>query len=139
MTGFDMIIPLTLGPIVADMILLSKVTFFRGVMALVMLISLHSLVSWLSVRSARFRRMVKREPSLLLYRGQFMREAMWRERVTEEEVRVAIRASGFAVVEKVEAVVLEADGTFNVVGPSTEQVSTSLNNVYGYEFRELRT
>ena len=58
---------------------------------------------------------MKAEPTLLLYRGRFLREALRRERVIEGEVRAAVRAQGLAALDEVEAVVLETDGSVTVV------------------------
>jgi uncharacterized membrane protein YcaP (DUF421 family) len=41
--------------------------------------------------------------------------ALRRTRLTEDEIRAAIRASGLAALGSVEAVVLETDGSFRVV------------------------
>ena len=71
-------------------------------------------------------RIVKSEPSLLLYRGRFLVESLRKERVTEEEVLSAIRAGGHARVEEVEAVVLETDGSFTVVESNGERHATAL-------------
>ncbi len=58
-----------------------------------------------------------------------MPEAMRRQRVTESEIRAAIRSKGFASVEKIEAVVLETDGTFSVVKKSADDSRTALTDV----------
>lgn len=74
--------------------------------------------------------MVKSEPRMLLYRGAFLRDAMRVERVTEEEVRAAIRSRGVAAVGDAEAVVLETDGTFSVIQSGGEmRPSSSLAGV----------
>jgi len=51
---------------------------------------------------------------LLLSKGQFIPRALRHERVTEEEVRAAIRTKGVKRVEDVDAVILENDGTLSV-------------------------
>jgi uncharacterized membrane protein YcaP (DUF421 family) len=58
-----------------------------------------------------YKKLIKSEPSLLLYQGQFQKETLKRERVTEGEVLAAIRTNGSAAKEDIEAVVLETDGT----------------------------
>jgi uncharacterized membrane protein YcaP (DUF421 family) len=59
-------------------------------------------------------RLVKSEP-VLLYRSGFVRGAMRRARVTEDEVRQAARSSGKASLDDVAAVVLETDGSFSTL------------------------
>ena len=41
----------------------------------------------------------------------------------------AVRSSGYASLGQVEAVVLETDGSFSVVGPSSDGSTSALTNV----------
>jgi uncharacterized membrane protein YcaP (DUF421 family) len=132
MTPFDMIIPMTLGPILASTILLAGVTIFQGLLAFSFLIALHKIMAWLSMRFEKVRSLVVPEPTLLLHQGVLLREAMRQEHVTESEILKAIRARGFSSVKEVEAVVLEGDGGYNVISRSPSMQTTSLENVNGY-------
>jgi uncharacterized membrane protein YcaP (DUF421 family) len=106
-------------------VILSKdVALAEGVAAFAVLIGLQFVITWLSVRSAAVRRLVKAEPTLLFYRGQFLPDQMRRSRVLEDEVRAAVREQGVAALSEVEAVVLETDGSFAVV-PRAEQPATA--------------
>ena len=67
------------------------------------------------MRWPRLESLVKNEPALLVHLGKFLPEAMRRERVTESEIRSAVRGSGFSDIEPGLSVVLETDGTFSVV------------------------
>ncbi len=71
------------------------------------------------------------EPTLLLDKGEFLPEAMKRQRVGESEIRTAIRASGSAAIEEIEAVVLETDGSLSVVKKSSNDSRTALKDVPG--------
>jgi uncharacterized membrane protein YcaP (DUF421 family) len=74
--------------------------------------------------------MVTGEPSLLLYRGEFLDHALERARVTRDEVRAAVRGSGLATLDpRPEAVVLEADGSFSVVRSGNGSAESSLTGV----------
>lgn len=59
-------------------------------------------------------------------------EALRRERVTREEIHAAVRANGYVAVEDVEAVVLETDGSFSVMGSVEARTDTALEDVDGY-------
>lgn len=65
------------------------------------------------------------EPTLLLYRGWFLLDAMHKARIMEDEMRAAMRAAGVATWEEVEAVVLETDGSFSVNPPGEENSNDS--------------
>lgn len=72
-------------------------------------------VTWLSVRSTRYRSWVKAEPTILVEGGIMLSDAMKRERVTPDEVEAAVRGAGFDGVNAVALVVLETDGSMSVV------------------------
>jgi uncharacterized membrane protein YcaP (DUF421 family) len=82
-----------------------------------------------SVRSATIRRLVKSEPALLLHQGQLLRGAMMAERVTEEEIRAAVRAQGVGTLEDVAVVVLETDGSLTVLRQAGQGSASTLVGV----------
>jgi len=106
----------------------------EGLLAFTTLIALHFVIAWLSVRSQTVSKFVQAEPTLILYRGRFLHDAMRRERVTEAEVRCAVRQGGYADLGAAECVVLETKGTFSIVarredGPSG---APSMSGVRGF-------
>lgn len=127
MNAFDFIVTVALGSTLATVLLTKDVALFEGLLGFAVLILLQFVVAWLSVRSKRFSSLVKATPALLFYRGEFLHDALRRERVTEEEVLAAIRENGFGALDEVEAVVLETAGKISVLraaaqegpGPST--------------------
>ena len=137
MNAFDFVVTVALGSTLATVLLSKDVALAEGVLAFTTLIALQFAIAWLSVRSQTVSGLVKSEPALLLYRGRFLRDALRRERVTEGEVRSAVRQGGYGALDAVEAVVLETDGTFSVVprredGPSA---TSALNEVNGFDDR----
>jgi uncharacterized membrane protein YcaP (DUF421 family) len=71
-------------------------------------------------------RLINGHPALLFSHGQFIPRALKRERITEGEIRAAIREKGITRVEDVDAVVLENDGTLSVSWESKRPGETSL-------------
>jgi uncharacterized membrane protein YcaP (DUF421 family) len=134
MNAFDLIITVALGSTLATIILSKDVAILEGVAALTTLISLQYVIAWISVRSEQVRRLVKSDPMMLMYRGQFLFDVMKSERVTRDEVLAAVRAGGIGSLENVTAVVLETDGSFSVIG-SKEEKSTALQDVGDNLFR----
>jgi uncharacterized membrane protein YcaP (DUF421 family) len=124
MNAFDFVVTVALGSTLTTILLSKDVALAEGIVALGLLIGLQFVLTWLSVRSSTVDRLVKSEPTLLYHRDRFLWDAMRRERVTEDEVRAAIRNAGFASLESVEAVVLETDGTFTGL-PRTDQAPPS--------------
>jgi uncharacterized membrane protein YcaP (DUF421 family) len=129
MNAFDLVVTVALGSTFASILLSKNVSLAQGILALALLIGLQYLVTWTSVRVSWVRRLVTGEPALLLYRGQFLSDAMRTARVTEEEIHAAIRSSGSGAVDTIEAVVLETDGTFSVVRSTPYDQASSLAGV----------
>lgn len=115
MNAFDFIVTIALGSTLASILLSRDVTLMQGGVALALLIGLQFIVTWTSVRISWVRRFVTGEPSLLLFRGELLHAAMRRTRVTEAEVRAAVRNAGLTGFDEVEAVVLETDASFSVI------------------------
>lgn len=128
MNAFDLVVTVSLGSTLATILLNKDVALAQGALALAVLVGLQFLITWSSVRLPWMRRAVTGEPALLLHRGEFLPAALRGERVTEGEVRSVIRSAGLALVEDVEAVVLETDGTFSVVRRA-DSAATSLEGV----------
>jgi uncharacterized membrane protein YcaP (DUF421 family) len=111
-------------------VLLTKdVALAEGALAFAILIGLQFLVTWSSVRARWVRQVVTGEPLMLLYRGAFLPAALRCARVTEDEVRSAVRSAGLSSLNDAEAVVLETDGSFSVVRRGTENGRPSLDGV----------
>jgi uncharacterized membrane protein YcaP (DUF421 family) len=115
LNAFDLIVTVALGSTLATIVLSEDVALAEGVAALLLLIALQYVVAFTSVRSARFARLVRSEPALLVRNGSLCAGAMRRARVTEEELETVLRTNGERRFEAVAAVILESDGSFSVL------------------------
>jgi uncharacterized membrane protein YcaP (DUF421 family) len=129
MNAFDFVVTVALGSMLATVLLSKDVPLAEGVLPLALLILLQYLITWMSVRSPFIDRIVKSDPVLLLHRGKFLFGTMRKARITEDEVLAAIRNHGQAEVEKVEAVVLETDGSIGVIPPAEGGAASALGDV----------
>lgn len=129
MNAFDLVVTVALGSTLATVLLNKDVSLAQGALAFALLIGMQFVVTWTSVRAGWVRRLVTGEPALLLHRGALLPAALRTARVTEDEVRSAIRGAGLADVEAVEAVVLETDGSFSVVPRAATAARSSLASV----------
>ncbi len=129
MNAFDFVVTVALGSTLASILLTKDVSLASGALALGLLIALQFAVTWTSIRAPWIRRIVTGEPRMLLYRGEFLHAALRKARVTDSEVRAAIRSAGIPALQDVEAVVLETDGSFSVVRRNDGQEASSLKGV----------
>lgn len=115
MSAFDLIITVALGSTLATVIISKNVVFLEGLTAFCLLTFMQMTVTWLSVRSEWFRKVTHADPTLLLHNGQFLWNIMKESRITESEIRQAIRGQGLNDPEKVKAVILETNGNLTVI------------------------
>lgn len=131
MNAFDLIVTVALGSTLATVLLSKDIALAEGAVALALLISLQFIITWTSVRFRWVRRLVTGEPLMLFYQGEFLLTSLRQARVTQDEVRSAIRSSGCEDMLEVGAVVLETDGSLSVVKRSSESSHSSLEGVSG--------
>jgi uncharacterized membrane protein YcaP (DUF421 family) len=115
MNTFDFVITVTLGAAFGRILTTREVGLVEAVTAFAVLVALQYLVGWTRVRSPAFARAIDSPPTLLYFRGRFLRDAMRRERITEEELQTTIRKQGLGSFAEVEAVILESDGRYAVI------------------------
>ncbi|GIV98430.1 MAG: DUF421 domain-containing protein [Herpetosiphonaceae bacterium] len=132
MNAFDFVVTVALGSTLATILLSGDVALLEGLVALALLISLQYAISWLSLHSQNVRSLIKAQPALIFFRGEFLKDVMRRERLTEGEIRAAVREHGYAALEDILAVVLETDGSITVVPSMNAESSSALSNVRYY-------
>ncbi|MBT2640897.1 DUF421 domain-containing protein [Bacillus sp. ISL-41] len=128
MNAFDLIVTVALGSTLATILLNKNVALAEGISAFFILIALQYSVAWLSIRSDVFKKLIKSDPKLIFYQGNYLKENIVKERVLEVEILQAARSSGINSMEQVEAVVLETDGRISVIKKSDSKTNT-LDNV----------
>ncbi|MBT2558567.1 DUF421 domain-containing protein [Hymenobacter sp. ISL-91] len=129
MNAFDLIVTVALGSMLASTLLSKSVALADGLLGMGLLIGLQYGITWLSVRFQTVDKLVKSEPALLVYRGQFIPAVMKAERVTEGEILASLRERGIASLADAAAVVLENDGTLNAIGQVADAPDSALRNV----------
>ncbi|MCD0445779.1 DUF421 domain-containing protein [Glycomyces sp. A-F 0318] len=129
MSAFDLVVTVALGSTLATILLTSDVALAEGVLGFAVLIGAQFVVAWASVRWRRFRETVDAAPTLLVWRGRFRDQALRSQRVTRPEVLQAARSRGVGDLDRVAAVVLEADGSFSVITSESAGDLSALEDV----------
>lgn len=115
LNAFDLVVTVALGSTLATVLLSRDVAALEGLAAFAVLIGGQLVISWLSVRSAFIRKLVKSEPRVLLSDGKPLQEAMRDERITLAELESAARGQGIGSLAQAGAVILETDGSLHVL------------------------
>jgi uncharacterized membrane protein YcaP (DUF421 family) len=133
LNAFDFVVTVALGSTLATILLSSEVSFAEGITALVLLAGLQFLVAALSARRPSSRTGLTSRPVVLLADGAIRHEALKRNRLTESELRQAVRMQGTGDFSQVKAVVLETNGKLSVITTSQYGNGSALEDVRGAE------
>ena len=127
--AFDLIVTIALGSTFATLLLSKQTTYAQGVLALALLILLQAAIARLALSWKLAQRVLKSQPRLLYSESRFVDAALTDERVSEAEVRAAVRGAGFGSLSDVHAVVLESDGSVSVIGKTRAGDGSALEDV----------
>lgn len=132
MNAFDFIITIALGSALANVSLNKNITLADGVMAFALLIFLQYIITWLSVRVKQIKQIITRKPTLLLYKGEIINEAVKSERITREEIYLAAREKGITNLKDIDALILETTGDMTVIKKMGKNKAETLQSVENY-------
>ena len=115
MNNFDWIITVAIGSLASSGILLRNVSISDGMVAIAILAMCQWVTTWAVMRFEWFAKIVKAKPRLLTNRGEWLDEAMRKERVSKEEIYAKLRGEGYVRPEDANWVILETDGQLSVI------------------------
>lgn len=131
MNAFDLIVTVALGSTLATVLLTKSVALADGLLAFAVLIFLQFALTWLAVRFKPIGQLIKAQPTLLVYQGQFLPHALKAERITEDEILASLREKGVSDLTQAAAVVLETEGSLSILQQAPEGPQSVLRNVQG--------
>lgn len=115
MNSFDLVVTVAFGSTLSSILISKDVSLMEGLTALALLVLLQLVITWTSVRSRFVSKAVKTAPTVVLREGQLLHEALKRVRITEDEVRSAVRQHGHGSLAAIDLAVLETDGSLSVI------------------------
>ena len=131
MNAFDFIVTVALGASFGRILTARSVALVEAVAAFALLVSLQYAVSWFQTKSPTLAHAVTSPPTMLFYRGRFLEEAIQRERLTQAELRTALREYGVGSFGEAEAIVLESDGKAAVIRASQAGDGSAVEGLAG--------
>lgn len=114
LSTFDFACMIAVGAVVGRTAVLSHPNLLTGIVALITLFSLQGVFGFARSRE-RGSRLVNPRPVVVVRDGAIDPAAMRRVRITEDEVRFAVRRAGLPGLAGVGLMVLEQNGTLSVV------------------------
>jgi uncharacterized membrane protein YcaP (DUF421 family) len=115
LTPFDLVVLLIISNVVQNAIIGPDNSLGGGLIGAAVIFLANYLVVELTFRSKRVRRLLEAQPTLLINNGRILHENLASERVTLDDLNVALRRSGVDDVEQVRVAVLEENGGISVI------------------------
>lgn len=131
MNSFDFVVTVAFGSTLATALLNTKISIAQSSAAFALLIYAQYLITWLSVRSKGFQKLIKSQPELVFYQGKFLEATMKKERITKSEIIAASREQGMDDFGEISAIVLETEGSLSIIKKAGTAERSSLQNVKG--------
>lgn len=112
-TVFDWIINVALGSTLAGIV--NGNSLVRGLIALWTMLAFQYITSHTSSHyKNRFEWIFAAPPLVVAFRGDFLRKTMSKHRISESDIYSALRQHGVLNIKQVEAIIIEANGTFSI-------------------------
>lgn len=98
----------------------NSIPLLYGVIPAVTLVCLEVFLSYASIKSRRFRRLVTGRALVLVNKGKIEKEQMNKARITVEELLSAMRCNGVSCMSDIEYAFLEQNGTISIIPKASE-------------------
>lgn len=110
MSMFDYIIGITIGSIAAEMATSLENNFVQPLTAMIVYALTALLLSWLSMKSVKARKVIEGTPLVLLKNGELYRDNLKKAKIDVTEFLMQCRVNGYFDVSKLETAILEGNG-----------------------------
>lgn len=133
LNAFDVTIAVAVGSLLANILITDAVSLAEAGLAIFILVALQLAMAWLGMRGRYLHTLLKGQPVILLHRGEMLSDAIRRQGITEAGILFAARSRGIGDLEKIEAVVLETDGSLSVIERHEGATLSALRDVGPYQ------
>lgn len=131
---FDFLVILVLGAVVGADIADPKINHIHTVVAMIAIAFLQKLVVYLKLKNRKIGRLLTFEPTIVLYKGEFLTENMKSVNYSIDNVLQMLREKEVFQAADVEIAIVEANGRLSVsLSPDKQPVRLSDMNITGKE------
>lgn len=124
LTFFHYATGIAFGSIAAEMAGQTDVPFMDGLIALIWWAILTLLMSYLSLKSSRFRVIIDDEPEIIIRDGIIMEKAMEKMRLHVDDLMMLLREQSIFSIQDVHYAVMETNGQLSVMKKIGQQEAT---------------
>lgn len=124
MSPFQMVIVFMIAELASMPIDSSNSSLINGVMAIFTLMFLQVFISWLSIKSEKFKNFVSGKPSILIEKGRLNIQELQNLRITNTDLLEQLRLENCPSISSVQYAILESNGQLTVIPKASEQAVT---------------
>lgn len=124
MSMFDYVNGITIGSIAAEMATSLEDNFLQPMTAMLVYAAAAILLSWLSSKSIRARRIIAGKPAVLLHNGKLYRKNFQKSKIDLNEFMTQCRVNGYFDISQLDSAVLEENGHISFLPKSQHRPLT---------------
>ncbi|QDP39558.1 DUF421 domain-containing protein [Radiobacillus deserti] len=124
LTFFDYVIGITIGSLASEISVNQNLTMIDGLLALIVFGGFSLLLSFISMKSIRFRMLVEGRPTVLIQNGKILEENLFKVKMTLDDLILFLREENAFTFSDVELAVLETNGRMSVMKKTDRQPVT---------------
>lgn len=120
----ELVLTLTISDLASVPMQNYGIPLLNGVLPIVTLLCLSMLVSFLSLKSIRFRALVCGKPAVIIRDGAIIQQSMEENRLTLDELFEQLRTQGYSDLRAVKYAILETNGQLSILPYTNESPLT---------------
>ncbi|MBD5142632.1 MAG: DUF421 domain-containing protein [Oscillospiraceae bacterium] len=101
-----------------------NIPLLHGILPILALVCYEVLVSWISLKSIKIRRLISGSPKIIIRDGILDQNMLKTLRFSVDDVMTALRMNGIFFIEDVQFAIVETNGSISVYQKSSEQPAT---------------
>jgi len=127
MSPFQMVIAFMIAELAAMPIDATSTSLINGVMAIFILMFLQVFISWLSIKSEKFKNFISGKPSILIEEGRLNTRELQRLRISTTDLMEQLRIENCPSINNVYYAIMESNGQLTVIPKASEKPVTCGN------------
>jgi len=92
---------------------------FRGIISMITLVCLEIIISFICMKSIKFREMMEGHPSIIMKNGKVIQKEMEKVRLTMDDLIEAMHQNGISDISQIDCAILETNGKISIFQKSS--------------------
>lgn len=115
---FDYVIGISIGNFIAEMVVNKEVNFFDGVLAMLTFGIVSYIVSYISMKSINFRRLIIGVPTVIIEDGKIIESGLKKTNIDINDFLEQCRIQGYFNIDDISYAIMEASGDISILPKS---------------------